>query len=107
MRLLAAIGVLSVFCFLTSACGSGKTTDDVWVASGAGSSITYSANPSNSSKPIQFIDVGRNDGAYNWRVANITMPNGKTLTCIKTDSSGDSPISVSCNWELFNKESGR
>lgn len=57
--------------------------------------------------PIKFINVGNNDNSYYWHVANVTMPNGQILTCIKVDSNGDSPVSVSCNWQLFNQESGR
>lgn len=74
---------------------------------GCGGSSGVSVAPSKSSDTPTTHDVTdhnlSSDDYYNWYITHINMPSGKTLTCVKAEANDEWPLSISCNWEAYNK----
>jgi hypothetical protein len=68
---------------------------------GSNSGVTYAGHPHPSKKRVTWENL--NNYAY---ITRFRMDNGKILVCAE-DSSGDGALTMSCNWQLFNQESGR
>lgn len=52
---------------------------------------------------IEQHQLHTNDENYNWFIVNVSMPSGRMLVCLRTDAKDDYPISISCNWEDYNR----
>lgn len=83
--------------FLLTGCGTRQT--------GVTEAPVDKPNAAISQEPdrVQLQGLTGQDKWYNWSLAHVEMPNGKTVTCIKVDSKGDSPVSISCDWVGFHQ----
>ncbi len=97
---LAGFIAVTLLAFVLAGCGGGSGISH---APNSGSdSQSQPAAPENPDVILHSLSRGSGDFYY-WTIANIKMPSGKNLVCMRVEAEQDNPISISCNWEAYNK----